>query len=334
MGHSAFNLLRLGITFSITPIIPIIPPFDPIEDSTVEIDFEPLGGFEIYNDNVNLIGHLTSRKYYFNAKERLSVCISGSEYTYFHSTAAHNISYNVTYDIVFTLPLKTMMTSKGIGVKVESIDENNNVLKSYMFALKPAPHQRINVNDYTVNQFKVTNVVVDPDKYFLLNYEAITFPNISSYFNQDYYYDLDLSGLTMKYICFMPFPGCEAKLKFIDYNRVFKNLDSSGDVPIVEIPLRTTIKTGQISFLFPEIMYVNPQTLDMSLKPKMGYIPTGHFYLPINQKQNLIDQVFTLEVDNFGYAKTSFSYDVTYLTSRSLVGDCDNSDYCVIGEVN
>ena len=332
MGLSVTVLTKF-ILAAIFP--PIIIPFDPIGgDSTVEIDFEPLGGFDVYCPNTNLIGHLKSTKYYPDAREKLSVAVYGSDFTYFQYTARHTLLYSTTYDVVFTLPLSTMFSSAGISVRVQSFDEHDNQLAIYAFTLKPSPHKKINVNDYISTTYDVNNVVIDPDRATSRKREAVYFPSILSYFNEDYYYRLNLNGLLVNYQCFMPFPGCSAKLTFVDYDHIFRSLDSKDEVPIVEIPLQFVANTGQISFKFPDKMYVNPTTLDMSLTPKSGFQETSHFYLPVNRKNSLIDQVFTFEVTNFGYAKTAFSYDITYVNNRSLIGDCENSDYCVVGDMN
>ena len=80
-------------------------------------------------------------------------------------------------------------------------------------------------------------------------------------------------------------------------------------------------------------MYVNPQTLDMSLVKYDGFVATKYFYLPINKIDLLLDQIFTIHFDEFGYGKSNFSWDMRYLNNRNLIGDCDNSDYCIKGEI-
>ena len=80
-------------------------------------------------------------------------------------------------------------------------------------------------------------------------------------------------------------------------------------------------------------MYVNEKTLDMSLNPKEGFIPTDHFYLPINKSSDLLDEVFTLTFNHFGHGDSNFTWDMRYTNSRNFIGDCQNSEYCIKGEI-
>lgn len=318
--------LILGITFPL--------PTEPGTDSTVEIDFDPIGGFDAYCEDATLVGHLTSRKVYLELSERVSVAITGQQFIYYQTNQAHLVATNRVYDITFNLPLKAYLSKTGINIKVEALDELDNTLVSYLFHLNAAPRDHLRVGDYISKSYVTSNVIIDPDKNRLLNKESFYFSSFMNYFNEDYYYRISIDNLKMTYSCFRPFPGCSAKLTFIDYDHIFTNLDNNDPIPIAEIPLQVTQNSTQISFNFPQNMYVNPKTLEMSMVAKPEYVLTHSFYLPINGKHSLIDEKFTLEVTDFGYSKASFNYDIYYENTRGLVGDCDNSDYCVVGEMN
>lgn len=334
MNINSFVLPIISLVMGLSPFTPIPIPVEPGTDSTVEIDFDPIGGLDAYCDDVTLVGHLTSRKVYLELSERVSVALTGQQFIYYHTNQAHLVTVNKVYDITFNLPLKAYLSKAGINIKVEALDELGNTLVSYLFHLNAAPRDHIRVDDYTTKYYVTTNVIIDPDKNRLLNKESFYFSSFMNYFNEDYYYRINLDGLKMTYSCFLPFPGCQAKLIYIDYDRVFPNLDNNDPIPVAEIPLQVTQNKTQISFNFPQNMYVNPQTLEMSMVAKPDYILTHNFYLPINRKHSLIDEIFTLTVTGFGYSKASFSYDIYYENTRGLVGDCDNSDYCVVGEMN
>ena len=79
-------------------------------------------------------------------------------------------------------------------------------------------------------------------------------------------------------------------------------------------------------------MYVNPTSLEMSLVAKPGFVATPYFYLPKNKCEELLDQTFTIMVEEFGHGKTRFNWDIKYTNNHRLIGDCSNSDYCVVGE--
>lgn len=312
--------------------IPDLPIYDDDYKSVV-VEFDPIGPYEAYGPDKTIHATITSGKYYSNVRERLSVGIAGENYIYFSATAAHDLVYSTPYDLTFTLPISTMLSSKGMSCRIEVVNEGNVTMKSFIFTIMPIPHQRIVPTSYVRDYFRQYDVVLKPNDLFS-RMEAIRFSNYIDYFSEDNYYRLSLNHLHIDYASTFPFPGCEATLKFVDYNRIFTSLDSGDSVPIVEIPLRVVNpKKSEICFDFPQNMYVNPNTLEMSLVAKPNYVLTNHFFLPINKKDLLVDQVFTIEVTNFGYGKTSFDWNLTYLNNRGLIGDCDNSDYCVVGDM-
>ena len=136
----------------------------------------------------------------------------------------------------------------------------------------------------------------------------------------------------VSYECDVPFSSCVAHLHYVDYLKVFPYLDSSDDVPIVEIPLGVRNIFNRVWFSFPSNMYVNPTSLEMSLVAKPGFVATPYFYLPKNKCEELLDQTFTIMVEEFGHGKTRFNWDIKYTNNHRLIGDCSNSDYCVVGE--
>ena len=164
--------------------------------------------------------------------------------------------------------------------------------------------------------------------------EEFGFYGFIDYFKVNNYYRLDIHNLYIDYYCFKDFPGGEAYLHFTDYNGVFSLMDSYDPlVPMFDVPLRFLWEPPEIYFLFPETMYVDPTTLQMSLTAKPGLVATHYFYLPRNKLSLLLDQDFYLEVKHLGHSNSYFSWKIRYLTNRNLIGDCDNSDYCVVGEV-
>ena len=80
-------------------------------------------------------------------------------------------------------------------------------------------------------------------------------------------------------------------------------------------------------------MYVHPETLEMSFIPRDGFVATKYFYLPRNKTKQMLNQLFTLKMEKFGYGQINFSWDVRYINNRNLIGDCNDSDFCVVEEV-
>lgn len=313
---------------------PSIDPFIPIVIlETASLQLNPIGPCEKYGEDINLTGKLISITGISNIRERLYVGPKGGSYSYIYTTAKHDITKGDAQQISLPMPISSMLSENGIDCKVQIIDSSNKEIDGYTFSLKPITKDRINVDDYIRTAYSKQDIVVDPDNYETKRTEQYRFSGFLDYFNEDNYYRLNLNKLRMTYSCPKTFPGCTAKLKFTDYNNVFPLINGGKLNTSFEIPLRYTYTSGSIWFDFPEQMYVNPKTLEMSLNARPEFRLTKYFYLPINKKDLLLDQTFSLEVTDFGYNKTSFSWDITYLNNRNLLGDCDNSDYCVVGEL-
>lgn len=301
----------------------------------VSIEFyEPIGPFHVYNEDVDITFKVSSSRTYTNLRERLQLSsISFDEFfPYTYTTQAHSIGMNRSVDVTMTLPLSTMLSNNGLKGEI-SVIGSKSTLTSVEFKLKPQVPQTIDINDYRSKGLATDDVVIDLNAYSLRHREFMSFTDIVDYFDVNYYYRIALEVMYIDYSCFLPFPGGEAYLHFDDYNGLFPYIDKPGNVPYFDIPLVIKYKEECIWFEFPPTMYVNPKTLEMSLEARSGFQLTKYFYLPVNKRNQMVDQDFYLNVSNFGYGAVNFSFKIRYLNNRGLIGDCDNSDYCIIGEV-
>ena len=333
MKHKTLFLLPFTLLSLSAKEKPDIGPFTPIVFSDVQMALDPIGPCEKYGDDIFLTGSIYSITGLTSVRERLSVAFKGETYAYIQTTASHDVSKDSTHNFSLTLPIHSMLGENGIDCKISLLNSSSEELKTYTFSLKPINRERINVSEYLRKQYQAIDVVVDPENYNSKHSENVIFNDFVDYFNEDNYYRLNINKLKMTYDCPKQFPGCIAKLKFTDYNNVFPYLNNDSNVAPFEIPLRWVQNGKKINFDFPEQMYVNPKTLEMSLNAKPGYRLSKYFYLPINKKDLLLDQTFSLEVSDFGHNKISFSWNITYSNNRNLLGDCNNSDYCVVGEM-
>ena len=305
-----------------------------ITNASMSMTFDNIGPLVEYNQDITISAKLSVTKTFSSVRERLSLGTDDEEgYTYFNTTASHSITSRRSRTITFTLPLSTMFSEHGIYGQVDVLDSSSEIIISRPFYLRPAVPRTIKVQNYLSRYYTVNDVIINITNYDLYHQEKYMFSDFLDYFNVDNYYRLDLSRLKITYDCFAVFPGGNASLHFVDYNHLFPDLDDNSSVPEFDIPLTISQKKTTICFDFPKIMYVNPKTLSMSLVAKPDYLTTKYFYLPVNKKEQLLDQLFTLRVTDFGYGKTSFNWNVRYLNNRGLVGDCTDSDYCVVGEV-
>ncbi len=327
-------LLLPSIVISSVLGVTRLDPAIPIPITIISLKCDAIGPFDYKASDYNLTGKLTVRRKYNNIRERISVGQRGSSYTYFQTTAAHSMSLGDTVDITFKLPLSSMLGNEGIMAKIEVLNSSNSAILTYEFNLKPAIEHSIDPKNYLTSDYVLEDVVINPTNYENQKAEIMRFDGFTDYFDVDNYYRIDLNDLSMTYSCFKDFPGGNAVLHFDDYDNVFPYLHTSDEGINVDVPVVIYEKEGRICFKFRENMYVNPKTLEMSLDPGSDFQATKYFYLPINKSRELLDRVFVLKCANFGYGKTKFDWNIRYTNNRNLIGECSNSDFCVIGEVN
>ncbi len=295
-------------------------------------NFSCIGPFEKGCDDYVLSGQVTAKKTFVSVVEKMTVTTMDGQLIKTEKTKYHTIVKGDSYALTFTLPFKSSLSERGLTFKIEFINGNDELIQTFSFNLKPIIRKTITAKDYINDYYVVEDIVVDPDNYSKVKDEKFKFDQALDYFNSDTYYRLSLEDVLITYECGLPFPGCIAHLHFVDYLKSFPYLDSENEVPTFDIPLRTITKNNRISFAFPQVMYVKPATLEMSLEARPGFVSTSYFYLPKNRCEEILDQVFSVDVKEFGHGKTSFTWDMRYLNNQRLIGDCSNSDYCVIGE--
>ena len=307
----------------------------PHQDINFMTDFPVIGPFEKYGEDYDLTGVVIPQKNYSWIRERLSVGIIGEEPTYFSTKSAHSVAGKSGYPLTFKLPFKSMLGPKGLTCQISFIDQQLTTVYSFSFNIKPKTSQRINPFNYLNSYYSILDTIVDPDDYGTVVGEAFCFNGFIDYFNIDYYYRLNIDNLYLTYVGLRDFPTSTIYLYFDDYDGLFPDIGTGDSNSSVYIPIEAyEDENSSIRFKISAKLYVNPQTLHMSLEAKPGYVLTNYFYLPVNRKQDLMNQKFSLLATSFGYNQTSFSWDIRYLTDRGLIGDCASSDYCVRGGIN
>ena len=328
MLNKRFLLLIPILSLSFLGSVENAGPFE----SYFSTSFSCIGPFEKGCSDYVLSGQVTARQTVIAVTERMTAKIIDGAVVKTQKTKSHSVAKGTNYTLTFTLLFQSSLTEKGLNVIIDFIDDNNSVLHSFAFNIKPIRRTTIDPKQYIDDYYVIDDIVVDPDNYSKTKDEKIRFDKALDYFNSDTYYRLSLEDVLISYECGLSFPGCIAHLHFVDYLKSFPYLDSENEVPTFDIPLRTIIKNKAISFAFPQVMYVKPATLEMSLEARPGFTSTSYFYLPKNRCEDILDQVFNIVVKDFGHGKTSFTWDMRYLNNQRLIGDCSNSDYCVIGE--
>lgn len=300
---------------------------------TFTMNFDPIGPFEVGADDYTLTGTITSSGTFESIQERMYVYVTGGSVVKTQFLTTHSVIRNLGYEVSFVLPFKSALTTKGLTIDIKIYNMKVGIdIQTLEFQIKPINPKTINPSSYTSSYYVDEDIVVDPDNYSSYYGEMVKFNKFVDYFDVDTYYRLPLDGLVITYKCAKSCPSVYAHLHFVDYLGLFPYLDNDSSIPEFDIPLISYNSSSYVYFKYENTMYVNPTTLEMSLEARPGFTPTSYFYLPKNRCEELLDQVFTFEVDSFGYGQNNFSIDVRYLNNHRLIGDCSYSDYCVIGE--
>ena len=70
----------------------------------------------------------------------------------------------------------------------------------------------------------------------------------------------------------------------------------------------------------------------MSFNPEEDFVLTRYFYLPKNGREDLIDKKMNVYLYGAGLGSSNITWNLTYLAGQNLLGDCSDSDYCIVGE--
>lgn len=127
----------------------------------------------------------------------------------------------------------------------------------------------------------------------------------------------------------LSFTSCFAKIA--NRNDVFVNIEKQGDFVFLPLDIKKDGKTCYFEF---KDLYVDPSTLLVSLNPISGYVPTRKLYFPLDKYQLITPFQFEIMINGLGVAKSNVSIVVDYYPTGNFIGDCSNSDFCLIGGVS
>ena len=74
--------------------------------------------------------------------------------------------------------------------------------------------------------------------------------------------------------------------------------------------------------------------MNMAYLPLSGYVATDNLYFPINQIDSVQGLNVTFTLRDFGNNKTNLSWTSTYYPTSNIIGQCNNSEYCIVGGVS
>ncbi len=293
------------------------------------------GPFEQHADNPNLKIDITStslinQEVYclFKIMDENNIVVAQSKSTNAIVSKFQNGKVSIN------LLTQAYLDSNGMDVLFYLVDSKNssNLLSSnfQVFPIKtstynPIEYSQSHIFEYSTSfKFANSGIITYQEKYI--------FNDFFDYFLIDTYYRLLINQYFFSYQYINDLTYRKAYLILPDSFNEFCYIESNDNGQIV-VPLSLVKNAENYSLSFPTKMYVNPNTLEMSITKLAGFAITSYFYLPINHLKDLNESTFTFVIEGLGYSQSNFIWTASFLVYQGLIGPCDNSDYCVIGGI-
>jgi hypothetical protein len=315
--------------FLLIPFFGIIPPIQ-IEGIFISTDF--FGPFSAYQDNVDLTFNISIGKSKSMFSEKFTCGPSAEDIRFSTKTDSHRPTSDL-YTFTVNLPTYMLLSPNGMFCKVQVTEEKTGFIQASSFEIKPLTsyHQSIDPSKYITSPYKVYyaryRILGNSITYHQENFQ---FRDYIDYLNIDTYYRLDLSGVNFTCGPLLDFSYETAYLLISDYQNIFPYLNHDTN-HCVQIPLQVVSNSTTKSFKYANYMYVHPKTLEMSLTYRDGFVQTRYFYLPINKKAQMLEERVQIHLLGAGFSKSDITWDLSYLATGNIIGNCSNSDYCIIG---
>lgn len=306
---------------------------DPSIDRTVYLSMSDIGPYEKYASDPTIT---FNEKSYYNKTLTIKEIFRFGDKTNSNqktiTKANHTISAYGTYSNTISFPTSYLLGANGFTVAVEIYNvSTSSLITSVNFSINAKSHQTIDptkMTSYTCNTTKV-NIVNNEVRY--VN-ETYTFSNVIDYFNTDIYYRLPIE----QFVINKEFE--EEATHYISSYLIIDGLQTHfpslyHQNGVARIPLSVVETSNTIQLAFKNQLYVEPKLLLMSNSPKQGFVGTSKFYFPVNHGKDLIGSIFSFQINDFGYDGINLEWSSALLSDGGLIGDCQNSGYCVSGKV-
>ena len=153
------------------------------------------------------------------------------------------------------------------------------------------------------------------------------FVNFDDTYTPDYYHKIKLSDYKINIdSTYKDFLDCEPSLIIKNVDGVFNDIAKTKSV---EFPLSLKETSTGVTLQLKDKLYVDKQTLLLSKTKKEGYVETKHIYLPRNEMRNQDKFTGYLVFQNFGIDKSLLRHDFSFNALKNIVGDCQNSQFCI-----
>lgn len=196
------------------------------------------------------------------------------------------------------------------------------------------------LEDYVIDANKYDTPVVKFDNFAYfeghtnMSWETFNFQWWDTLFFDETYYRIDLEQIYFGYSC--PFMGgklpqtAEAVITINDPGGYMSYIQRGSSRK--RFYLTPHLSKGRVTCVSDYTFYVDPDTFVMYETQLAGTVPTKYIYLPKHKYQDDLTFSYNVKFYDIGVNEVDINYSYSRQISKRLVGNCVNSQYCVIGE--
>ncbi len=252
---------------------------------------------------------------------------------YTTTKAEHNVPAKGEYQGYISIPTELFLGDEGMSITVELYWSSGSIIRSNNCYIYPIVKETINPITYSGTYVCPRTHATITKSIVKYTDEEYTFTKIDDYFLTDTYYRLPIEQFALQTtLKESEFTYTSASLVIDGMMEYFPSLTYRRG--IATIPLDVNYDNGLLTFSFQDILYAEPTLLMMSNTAKQGYRATRKFYLPTNHAKDLVGSPFRFVINRVGYNQSSFAWNTYLLSESPLIGDCQNSSYCVVGNIS
>lgn len=318
--------LICGVTFAINPSVNVIYFSTP-----------KIGPFTVDQEVNSSVTYTFDVVETYYARFRVLVEYSEDNWLITYTSSRFLVSDGLKRSDTFPFPTYLLSESKPLGISYRIYNDDlssNNIKSSLNYEIQLATPSIINIAS------------LDNDKYTGVPYSLQIYQNQIVYYQDAYdfsylgdeileetYLYIDLRKIKFKYTGERLLTHGEMKFTFTDWWNNFPYLEKINVFTYVNLELEFDYSTSFYNFALADGYYVNPKTLEMSYTNRVGFIETDIFYLPMNKSDTVDGMKLMFYLYDMGYELNEFRFEMKYYFGKKLIGDCSDSDYCIVGEL-
>lgn len=213
-------------------------------------------------------------------------------------------------------------------IKLEIISLNQTILSTISdIAVASGRSTLVGNNNQIKSDYELLSYIPDIG----WSTETVTYDmfGFDKYYIPDYYHKVDVSDFKIKNPEKLgDLFSCLPSLTIKNVDGLFDDLCNSSSSTSLNLNV-VKVEQDIFSFELSNTLYVDEETLKMSLTPKEGYVPTQYIYLPRDEMRRQEEFQFTFLLNEFGIDKDRVIHSITVKSVLNTLGDCHNSEYCV-----